>query len=236
MYNSLIDYARHAAFLLLTCFICSASAAPTGKPVSYDDPWEPVNRTIFTFNDTLDRYALKPVARGYNTVTPKPVQGLVTNFFNNLGEVRNTVNSLLQLKGSKAMISFGRFAVNSTIGMLGLIDVASPLGIEQKYEDFGLTLAQWGIPSGPYVVIPFLGSRTLRSSTGILPDAYVNPLNFVKHDSDRWSALGVNIINTRSSLLDAEDLIMGDRYSFIRDAYLQRREYLITGEIPEDDF
>ena len=195
-----------------------------------------MNRAIFSFNDTLDSYALKPIAKGYNAVTPKPVQGLVTNFFNNLGEARNTLNALLQFKGTQALTSLSRLVINSTVGMLGLVDVASPLGIEQKYEDFGLTLAQWGVPSGPYLVIPFLGPRTLRGGAGIFPDTYVSPIYHVEPDRDQWIAYGIDIINTRSALLDAEDLIMGDRYTFIRDAYLQRREYLITGQVPEDDF
>ena len=236
MFDLYMKYTRQTIFLLLSCLALNAQAAPSERPISYDDPWERMNRTVFSFNDTLDTYALKPVAKGYNAVTPKPVQGLITNFFNNLGEIRNTVNAILQLKGSAALTSFSRLAINSTIGMLGLIDVASPIGLEQKYEDFGLTLAQWGVPSGPYVVLPFFGPRTVRGGVGSIPDMYTSPLYAVKPESDQWTAYGVKAVNSRSALLDAEDLIMGDRYSFIRDAYLQRREYLITGELPEDDF
>ncbi|WP_172806868.1 MlaA family lipoprotein [Endozoicomonas arenosclerae] len=218
--------------LLLAGFVSSASAAV----VTYDDPWEKANRTIFEFNDTLDTYALKPVAKGYDTVTPKPIQNLVSNFFSNLGEIRNTANALLQFKGSEALASIGRFGINSTVGMLGMVDVATPLGIEQKYEDFGLTLAHWGTPSGPYVVLPLLGSRTLRSGIGSVPDSMMNLQGQIQPERDQWTARGVDIVNTRASLLSSEDLIVGDRYTFIRDAYLQRREYLITGQLPEDDF
>ena len=218
--------------LLLAGFISNAGAAV----VSYDDPWETTNRAIFSFNDTLDTYALKPVAKGYDTVTPKPVQQLVGNFFSNLGEIRNATNALFQLKGTEALASLGRFGINSTIGMLGLVDVATPLGIEQKYEDFGLTLAHWGSPSGPYVVLPLLGSRTLRSGIGTLPDSMLNLQGQIQPDRDQWIARGVDIVGTRASLLSSEDLIVGDRYTFIRDAYLQRREYMITGQLPEDDF
>ena len=222
--------------LLMLMVLCTPSLVVASDPVSFDDPWEKTNRAIFSFNDSIDTYALKPVARGYDAVTPKPVQQLVSNFFSNLGEFRNAFNATLQLKGKEVLTSIGRFGINTTVGMLGLIDVATPIGLEQKYEDFGLTLAHWGTPSGPYVVVPFLGPRTLRSGVGILPDSQVNPVGRVQPKSDQWLARGVDIVNTRSSLLSSEDLIMGDRYSFIRDAYLQRRQYLITGELPEDDF
>ncbi|WP_257279979.1 VacJ family lipoprotein [Endozoicomonas sp. ONNA1] len=230
--NTLKNMVKVIPALLLAGFVSSAGAAV----VSYDDPWEKANRAIFSFNDTLDTYALKPVAKGYDTVTPKPVQQLVTNFFSNLGEIRNAANALLQFKGSEALSSVGRFGINSTVGMLGLVDVATPLGIEQKYEDFGLTLAHWGTPSGPYVVLPFFGSRTLRSGIGLLPDSMMNLQGQIQPERDRWTARGVDLVNTRSSLLSSEELIVGDRYTFIRDAYLQRREYLITGQLPEDDF
>lgn len=216
--------------------ICLATVASASSVVSYDDPWENTNRAIFSFNDKLDTYALKPVAKGYNAVTPKPIQQLVTNFFENLGEIRNTANALLQFKGKEALASISRFGINSTIGMLGLVDVATPLGIERKYEDFGLTMAHWGSPSGPYVVLPLFGPRTVRSGLGSLPDMYLNPQQYIEPERDQWIARGTSIVNTRSSLLGSEELIVGDRYSFIRDAYLQRREYMITGQLPEDDF
>ena len=222
--------------LMVIAVSCSASQAIASGPVSFDDPWEKTNRAIFSLNDTIDAYALKPVAKGYNTVTPKPIQQLVNNFFSNLGELRNAFNAALQLKGEETLTSVGRFGINSTVGMLGLVDVATPIGLEQKYEDFGLTLAHWGAPSGPYVVLPFLGPRTVRSGIGILPDSQVNPVGKISPESDQWTARGIDIISTRSSLLSSEELIRGDRYTFIRDAYLQRRQYLITGELPDDDF
>lgn len=239
MYNSLTHRASQnfsIFFAFFVLFTGSVHAASPSEPVSYGDPWEPMNRVVFKFNDTLDRYALKPVTQGYNAITPKPVRTLISNFFSNLGEIRNTLNALLQFKGRTALSSLGRLAINSTIGMLGLVDVASPLGIEQKYQDFGLTLARWGLPSGPYVVLPLLGPKTLRGSAGLLPDMYSSPINAVQPDSSRWGVQGMDLVNTRSSLLDAESLIMGDRYTFIRNAYLQRRAYLITGKTPEDDF
>ncbi|MDP0588948.1 MAG: VacJ family lipoprotein [Candidatus Endonucleobacter bathymodioli] len=235
-YLNIKKYNCYIVFLLLACFILQVKAAPLEVPVSYDDPWERVNRNIFSFNDKLDIYALKPIAKGYNAIIPKPIQGLVSNFFSNLGEIRNIINGALQLKLSAALVSLSRFAINSTVGMLGLIDVASPLGFEQKYANFGLTLAQWGVPSGAYIVIPFFGPGNIRSGIGFVPDLYTSPLTWIEPESDAWMALGVKTISIRSGLLDAEDLIMGDRYSFIRDAYLQRQEYLILGRTPIDDF
>ena len=235
MLNAPIKYLSHFSLLLLSCFSLMAQAAPE-KPISYDDPWERMNRAIFSFNDTLDTYALKPVAKGYDTVTPKPVQTGVSNFFNNIGEIRNTLNAAFQLKGVAALTSLTRLAVNSTVGVLGVFDVASSMGIETKYQDFGITLAEWGVPSGPYVMLPFFGPRTLRGSVGGVPDAYFSPLYSANPESMRWTAIGVKAVNTRADLLKSEDLIMGDRYSFIRDAYLQNREFIITGKPPEDDF
>ena len=219
--------------VLLTGFISSSHAA---KGVSFDDPWENVNRSVFGFNEWIDTYALKPVAKGYDTITPKPVQQLVSNFFSNLGEIRNAANSLLQLKAGDTLTAIGRFGINSTIGMLGILDVASPLGIEKRYQDFGLTLARWDVPSGPFVVVPLLGPRTVRSGVGIIPDSMVSPKQMVEPQGDRLFVNGLDIVNTRSALLSSEELIVGDRYSFIRDAYLQRRNYIITGELPDDDF
>lgn len=234
--QSSMHYMKQIILLLLTCLALHTHAAPSKNPVSHDDPWEEMNRAIFSFNDTIDTYALKPIAKSYNFVTPKPIQQLVTNFFSNLGEIRNTLNAALQLKVSDSLASISRFAINSTLGMFGLIDVASPMGIELKYSTFGLSLAQWGAPSGPYIVLPFLGSNTVTGSLGLIPDSYVDPVNYIKPQSDEWIALGIKTVNIRSQLLTSEGLIMGDRYSFIRDAYLQRLEHQILGQPPEDEF
>ncbi|WP_353620105.1 VacJ family lipoprotein [Thalassotalea sp. G20_0] len=206
------------------------------EPVSYDDPLEGWNRRVFKLNDTLDHYALKPVAKTYHFVTPGPVQTLVSNFFSNLGELRNIASAGVQLKGQDALVSSGRFIINSTAGILGLIDVATPMGLDKRYSDFGLAFANWGIPSGPYLVLPLLGPSTFRSGVGRIPDAFTNPVAYHDTERDRWILDGIDLINRRAQFLDAEELILGDRYTFIRDTYLQRREYLITGQLPEDDF
>ncbi|OQX37870.1 MAG: hypothetical protein B0D91_05880 [Oceanospirillales bacterium LUC14_002_19_P2] len=207
------------------------------EPVSYDDPLEPMNRKIFHFNEKMDQWILDPAARGYDKVTPEPVQGLVTSFFQNLGEVRNLVNAVLQLRMGDAAATSGRFVINSTIGMLGMLDVATELGIERRYQDFGLTLARWHVPSGPYVVLPFYGPRTARSTVGFVPDLELNPTNSLEWWSPEFMAIHtLDILDTRNRLRGAEGLIVGDKYIFIRDAYLQSRQFMITGEVPEDDF
>ena len=201
------------------------------------DPWEGFNRASFAFNEFLDKWILRPVAKGYVTVTPDPVEGLVSNFFTNLSEIRNVANSLLQLKLADAGSSTGRFLVNSTIGMLGLIDVGTALGWDYKYNDFGMTLANWSVPAGPYVVVPFLGPRTVQTAAGIVPDAYASPITYVTPDHDRYLLSGADVIRVRAELRKKETLIVGDKYSFIRDAYLQRREFLSSGrKVVEDEF
>ena len=220
---------------LLMVFLGGSQVQASGA-VSYDDPWEGVNRVTFGFNDALDRWLLKPVATGYDTVTPKPVQGLVSNFFQNLGEIRNVANSVLQFKILNAGESTGRFLVNSTVGMLGMLDVASGIGLKYHYEDFGLTLARWNVPSGPYVVVPLLGPRTLRSTVGIYPDMQLSPVRQVDDSKKEMYLTVTDVVSLRAALLEQENLIVGDKYTFIRDAYLQRRQYLSTGELPQDDF
>lgn len=205
-------------------------------PISYDDPLENLNRKIFAFNDVLDTYALKPVAQTYQYVTPEPLQTMVDNFFANLSEVRNIASAGLQLKGDDVVVSSGRLLINSTFGILGLIDVATALGLDRRYSDFGLAFAHWGIPSGPYLVLPLLGPATLRSGVGLVPNALISPVSYIDDNTSRLVISGIDVINRRTQLLDAEDLIIGERYSFIRDSYLQRREFLITGQQAEDDF
>ena len=205
-------------------------------PISYDDPLENLNRKIFAFNNVLDTYALKPVAQTYQYVTPELLQTMVVNFFDNLSEVRNITSAGLQLKGDDVLRSSGRLLINSTFGILGLIDVATALGLDERYSDFGLTFAHWGIPSGPYMVLPFFGPATLRSGVGLIPNAFVTPVSYLDDNTSRLVIAGVDVISRRAQLLGAENLIIGERYSFIRDTFLQRREFLITGQQAEDDF
>ena len=228
---------RHFATIVLSVIMTLLLPAPVfAAPVSYDDPLESVNRKIFAFNDAVGTYALKPVAKTYQRLTPRLVQTMVDNFLENLGEFRNIASAGLQLHVDDALTSSGRLLLNSSFGILGLIDVATPLGLDRRYSDFGLTFAHWGIPSGPYLVLPLLGPATLRSGVGRIPNAYVSPVTYYDDDTTSLVLGGVDVVNRRTQLLSAEGLIIGERYTFIRDSYLQRREFLITGQQPEDDF
>ncbi|MCO1335825.1 VacJ family lipoprotein [Microbulbifer sp. OS29] len=200
-----------------------------GEDLSLRDPWEGFNRAIFSFNDGADRYVLKPAAVSYRQITPIFVQYGVSNFFDNLREVTNTFNDVLQGKLGQAGNDAGRFLVNSTVGIAGVLDVAQHMGLEQgDGEDFGQTLAVWGVPSGPYLVLPLLGPSTVRDTPARVVDYYTNPLSYVDHDPTRYTLKATDIIQSRASLLQAESLLHGDRYVLLRDAYLQRRDYLIV--------
>ncbi|MEH6578952.1 MAG: VacJ family lipoprotein [Amphritea sp.] len=216
---------------LLSVTILQTAAAEEINP----DPWEGFNRTIFTFNDTLDRYALKPLAQGYQAVTPDIVEDGIGNFFSNLSDVVSFVNNLLQAKGTAATEDFLRVTFNSTFGLAGFIDVATPMGLPEHNEDFGQTLGYWGMDTGPYLVLPLLGPSNIRDGIGLIPDAYLDPVGQVDHVRTRNVLYGTRIIDTRASLLAAESLLIGDRYTAMRDAYLQRREFMVNdGEVDAD--
>lgn len=189
------------------------------------DPWEGFNRAMFSFNDHLDRYALKPVAKGYDYVMPDLAQQGVSNFFGNLGDVGNFLNDLMQLKFKHAAQDFGRVAFNSTIGLAGILDVATPMGLPKHNEDFGQTLGYWGVPSGPYLVLPFFGPSTVRDGVSKIPDAAMDPVVYEDNVKVRNSAMALRIVDKRANLLKKEEIVTGDRYIFIRDSYLQQREY-----------
>ncbi|WP_237067242.1 MlaA family lipoprotein [Microbulbifer guangxiensis] len=193
------------------------------------DPWEDVNRAIFRFNDTADRWVLKPLAVTYREVTPIFMQHGVSNFYGNLLEVTNSLNSALQWKWGQAGNDAGRFLINSTVGVVGLFDVAQHWGLEPNDgEDFGQTLAVWGVPAGPYVVLPFLGPYTLRDVPGGWVDVYTNPIYYIDHNPTEYAFRFGDLVQTRASYLKTESLLQGDRYVLLRDAYLQRREFLIN--------
>lgn len=202
------------------------------------DPLEPFNRGVMKFNDEADRIVLKPVATAYRDVLPSPVRTGVSNFFGNLGDAWSAVNSLLQLKLQTAAESTMRFAFNSTFGLFGLLDIASEAGIERHKEDFGQTLGRWGMPSGPYLMLPLLGPSTLRD-TAVLPVDYSGDLvRQVDRAEARDGLLGLRIVDTRANLLRAGNVLEEvalDRYTFVRDAYLQRRRVqILEGDVPQD--
>lgn len=214
---------------------CAGKVAPEERHP--DDPWEGFNRRVFTFNDAVDRAVLRPVARGYRTVTPQPVQTGIGNFFSNLGELRTLLNSVLQGKPGNAGIAGARFVINTTVGIGGLLDYASHMEITGREEDFGQTLGVWGVGEGPYLVLPLLGPSTVRDTAGLPADTYAYPLTYLDEDKVRYALLALRIVDGRARLLDQEAMISGDRYSFIRDAYLQRRRFEVSdGEVGEDPF
>ena len=228
--------------ILLPFMVACASTSQVGTDSAAEeqvnrDPYEGFNRAIFSFNNGIDKIFLKPVAKGYRFVTPDLAEAGVSNFFSNLLEVRNVVNAGFQGKGEKTLTYTWRFIINSTFGLLGLFDVASEMGLETEGgEDFGQTLATWGVNSGPYIVMPFFGPSTLRDGVATPVDAYLDPANYVDHRATRNALTLTKIISTRASLLDTESLLSGDKYVFIRDAYLQRRDYLINDGEVEDSF
>jgi phospholipid-binding lipoprotein MlaA len=190
------------------------------------DPYERFNRTMFNFNDKVDQYALKPVATVYKRVLPSFVQTGVYNFFGNLGDVWTAANNLLQGRMADGVSDVMRFAVNTTFGLGGLLDIGSEAGLQKHRQDFGATLGVWGVQSGPYVVLPLLGSSTMRDSVALPVDFAGDPWSYVSPDPTRYIGSALRVIDMRAGLLDASSLIEDaalDRYEFIRDAYLQRR-------------
>jgi phospholipid-binding lipoprotein MlaA len=192
------------------------------------DPFEPFNRKVYALNDTVDQAVLKPVAKTYAEVVPTPAKTMVNNFFSNLDDVVVTANDLLQLKFVQAFSDGTRVLVNSTIGIGGLLDVANRL--DKHNEDFGQTLGYWGIPSGPYLMVPFWGPSSLRDGAGLYADTFVSVISNTKNVPIRNSAWALKSFNTRVNLLDQESVLDGatiDRYSFLRDAYLMHRQSLV---------
>ncbi len=207
-------------------------------PTSVEDPYENWNRKVFGFNEFIDRWFLKPVARSYRAVMPGFADKAVTNFFNNLSELRNFTNSLLQLKGESAVVAAGRFTYNTVFGLGGLIDVATAFELPEQPEDFGQTLGYWGLDSGPYLMLPLLGPSTPRDFTGLATDGFVMPsLWNLAESPEVYYARALQIVDKRADLIPAEGFISGDNYIFLRNAYLQRREFLVNdGQIVEDPF
>ena len=200
-----------------------------------NDPFEDLNRDIFIFNEKLDEKLLKPAALTYRKVTPQFARTGVTNFFNNLEEIDTTINQVLQGEIKYAFNDAGRFVINTTIGLFGLIDVASKMGLEKHEEDFGQTLGVWGFDSGPYIMIPFLGPSNPRDLLSRPISSFLSG-TFAMEDNDvKLTLIGIDALETRERLLDAETLIIGDKYIFVKDAYIQSREYEINNGSTEDD-
>ena len=219
-----------ALALLVAVSAGCATLPPDATPAQRADPYEAWNRKVFDFNDALDEAILKPVAIGYAAIVPPVVRRGVDNFYANMLDPWSAVNSLLQGKPFRALQSAFRFAVNSTFGILGIIDVAADMDIDRQPEDFGQTLGVWGAAPGPYLVWPFIGSSTARDSIALPLDYLASPMNLLNDGATPIAIWSLRVVNTRAQLLDASrllDEIALDRYSFIRDAYLQRRGSLI---------
>ncbi len=230
--------------LVLTGFVFLGGCATTDPDFADPrDPLEGFNRAMFSLNDLLDKALFKPLAQGYNLIVPSPVDKGVTNFFNNLEDVTSAINSLLQFKIGHAATDLARVAVNTTVGIGGLFDVATRLDLQRHEEDFGQTLGTWGVASGPYLVLPLLGPSTGRDAVGVVVDWFTDPLTYLEDDAVRWSLRGLDLVDTRSDLLNASrvvDQAALDPYAFVRDAYLQRRRSAVYDGNPppeeEEDF
>jgi len=228
-----------ALVLLLGSALCLGGCA-TGDYRDPRDPLEPLNRVTYSFNDMLDRAVIKPLAQGYEYIMPAPANKGVSNFFNNLADIRSALNNLLQFKIGRAFSDVGRVAVNTTVGILGLIDVASNMNLPRYEEDFGQTLGVWGVGPGPYLVLPLLGPSSGRDSVGRVADWYTDPMTHMNDEAWRWRLRGLQLVDTRAGLLNASRVLEGaslDPYAFVRDAFLQRRQSLVyDGNPPEEEF
>lgn len=233
--ESMVRYGRIICALAAFVLISGCATGPTANP---RDPLEPLNRNVSQFNEVVDDAFLKPVATAYVRVTPSLVRTGVSNFFANLGDLWSSVNNLLQLKVQAAAETFMRFNVNTFFGLAGILDVAGDLGIERHREDFGQTLGRWGVPAGPYVVLPLLGSSTLRDAAVLPLESRGNLLSGIDDQAVQNSLYMLKAVDARANLLRASSVLDGaalDKYSFTRDAYLQlRRAEVYDGEDPED--
>lgn len=226
---------------LTTSIIISLALVTSGCATTGDkDPYEGYNRAVYKFNDVADKAVIKPIAGAYKAVTPPPIKTGVSNFFSNIGTLITAINDLLQLKLSKAMTDLGRFAINTTVGIGGLIDVASMDGIPKNHEDFGQTLAYWGVGDGGYFVLPFFGPSTLRDTTGLVVDTYAfDPVSYMDDVRTRNQTRLFRGLDTRVNLLQSSDLIDDaalDPYAFMRDAYLQHRKLEIEDGAGQSEF
>ena len=200
------------------------------------DPIQNINEKTHNLNQTLDLQVASPVARFYKRITPDFLEKGITNFTHNIEDLSIGINNILQGKFNEGLSDFSRFTLNTSIGLLGFIDIASDLGLTKHDEDFGQTLAVWGVPDGPYLVLPGLGPSTTRDTLAMIPDAFLTPLWLIDHDRTSYSLTAIDLIDTRARYLGLESVVIGDEYLFYRDAYLQSRNFEIKDGEVEDDF
>lgn len=235
-------FALSLILLISTTVSGCATVGETNDEADPDDPFESYNRSVHNFNQGFDRAVAKPVAQTYQNVTPDWIDKGLTNFFGNLDDVIVLANDLLQFKFEQAASDSARILFNTTAGLLGFIDVASHMDLRKHNEDFGQTLGYWGVPSGPYLVLPFLGPSSIRDTAGMAVDyTYLDPVvNNVQHVNDRSALFLTDFVDKRADFLSATRLLDEaalDHYTFTREAYLQRRQYYVyDGDPPMDDF
>ncbi len=229
-------FARLSRLWLLVGLLLAALAPIDVAAAERGDPLKPFNKRMQKFNDFFDRNLLKPIAKGYQFITPKFVDTAVSNFFANLGEPGVVINQVLQGKPLLASRDTARFLMNTVFGVGGVIDVGRTVGLHAHEEDFGQTLGVWGAPSGPYLVLPLLGPSSVRDGAGRLVDMFTWPLRYIDDPALRWSLTALYVVDLRAGLLKSEELITGDRYIFLREVYLTRREYLVRDGEVEDAF
>ncbi len=218
--------------LPLCLLLLAACATQPGVRSNPRDPWERMNRVTYRFNDAFDRAIAKPVARGYRKVTPHAVQTGIGNFLDNLQSPVVMVNDLLQGQFKALASDTGRLLLNTTVGIGGLLDPATAAGLDKNDRDFGQTLGKWGLKTGPYLVIPFLGPSDIRDAAGRVGDIYSDPRHYIRNNWLSWGLWGLGAVDTRARFLDADAAITGayDPYAFIRNAYLQHRDFKVDGE------
>jgi phospholipid-binding lipoprotein MlaA len=225
---------------IVTATLFLTGCATTQHQSKVNDPLEGYNRVMHSFNDTVDKAVIKPIAQGYDFIMPAPLSTGVSNFFSNLNEITVIANDILQFKFTQAFYDTSRFTINSTLGIVGFMDVASDFGYRKNNEDFGQTLGSWGIGPGPYLVLPFLGPKDIRDTVGLVGDYYTDPMAYVKPSGTRDPARVLWIVDGRANLLKAEKILKEaaiDEYVYVRDAYLQRRQSLVyDGNPPEEEF
>jgi len=226
-----ISRARQCVLFCIASALVGCASIPAGVQPSPQDPWESFNRSVFEFNEGLDAYVLKPVVAGYRFVLPEFVREGIYNFFSNYSDIYTALYNLLQGKPAYAFNDFMRVVVNTTMGLGGLLDLATPAGLEKHKEDWGQTLGVWGVPAGPYVVLPFFGPSNVRDTFGTAADLESDYLfRLLPNVALRNSLTGLRVVNARNTYYEAGDLLDGaaiDKYSFMRDAYIQRRQYQI---------
>jgi phospholipid-binding lipoprotein MlaA len=230
-------YARAALGIVCLLSVSACVTLPPNSPRSPQDPWESWNRGVYRVNDKLDRAIAKPVARTYVRFVPHPIRTGVSNFFANLNTPTVMINDALQGKFLAAGTDLGRFLLNSTLGVGGILDPATSAGLDKNDEDFGQTLGHWGVHAGPFVEVPILGPSDVRDLPSKVVDSYTNPQQYVRNSSVKYGLYGMQLVNRRTALLPLDETLQHvyDPYAFVRDAYLQRRAYLISdGKITEE--